>query len=172
MTDEDILDDPNLERVAAPTDLRKKVRVMSPREAAKFDPVKAAEQALDRLSVQFDSWMGNEIVELADALKALKPDPANGELQATLFQAAHNIRGQGQTLGYPLVGQVAGSLCRLIDGLPSPDKLPLPLVEQHVEAIRAMVAEDARDGDNKIGTALFNKLADVTDDYLEQIGSA
>jgi len=171
MADEDILDDPNLERFSAPTDLRKKVRVMSPREAAKFDPVKAAEQALEKLSTQFDTWMGNEIDELLDALKALKEDPTSRDLQVTLFQAAHNIRGQGETLGYPLVGHVAGSLCRLIDGMPSPTKLPMALVEQHVEAIRAMVAEDARDNANTIGNALFNKLADVTDDYLDQVNA-
>ncbi|MEH0072154.1 hypothetical protein V6L77_20735 [Pannonibacter sp. Pt2-lr] len=57
MISDDDLQGSDVEFVEPPTDLRKKVRVMSPREAAKFDPVKAAEAALERLSVQFDGWM-------------------------------------------------------------------------------------------------------------------
>ena len=56
MISDDDLQGSDVEFVKPPTDLRKKVRVMSPREAAKFDPVKAAEAALERLSVQFDGW--------------------------------------------------------------------------------------------------------------------
>ncbi len=81
------------------------------------------------------------------------------------------MKGQALTLGYPLVGSVASSFCRLLEHVPGPEKLPLSLVEQYVEAIRAMVAEGARDTDNPTGAALADRLSEVTEDYLAQFPS-
>ena len=52
--------------------------------------------------------------------------------------------------------------------MPSPDKLPLSLVERYVEAIRAMVAEGAKDEANKTGVELLKTLQGVTEEYLAQ----
>ena len=161
-------EDTSYEVMQPPTDLRKKVRILSKSEAAKFDPVKAAELALERLSVKFDGWMETETEELLQAYDAMRSEGANAENMETLFQAAHNMKGQAQTLGFPLAGSVAANFCYLLEHVPGPDKLPLELAEQHVEAIRAMVKEGARDADNAVGAALLKKLTEVTDDYLAQ----
>lgn len=151
-----------------PSDLRGKVRELSPREAKKFDPVKAAEAALARLSSNFGAWMENESQALLDAYEQLRKQGLGEETLAALFQAAHNIKGQALTLGFPLVGEVAASFCHLMETIPSPNKLPLALAERYVEAIRAMVSEGARDTDNSTGVALSRSLREVTDDYLAQ----
>jgi HPt (histidine-containing phosphotransfer) domain-containing protein len=160
--------DEDYEVLSPPTDLRKKVRELTPREARKFDPVKAAEAAVARLSSHFGDWMNNETKALMSAWQAIRSDGLNKDTLATLFQAAHNIKGQALTLGFPLVGQVAASFCHLIETIPSPDKLPLELAERYVTAIRAMVTEGAKDVDNKTGVALLDSLHGVTDEYLAQ----
>ncbi len=165
----DPLEDGDYETLTPPTDLRKKVRVLSKREAAKFDPVKAAEEALGRLSKNFGDWMSNETQDLMKAWAAIEADGLSEDSLAALYQRAHNIKGQALTLGYPLVGSVAGSFCHLIENVPSPSSLPLPLVGQYVEAIRAMVAEGAKDENNATGAALLQKLDEVTEDYLRQL---
>lgn len=165
ISDED-LQGGDVEFVKPPTDLRKKVRIMSPREAAKFDPVKAAEAALERLSAQFDGWMHKEADQLFSDWSAVDSDGLNGETLSKLYNTAHNIKGQAQTLGYPLAGGVASSLCHLIETINAPERLPLALLRQHVDAIRAMVAEEARDEANPTGSALLHKLRDVTLDYI------
>ena len=162
------LEDAEYEVLSPPTDLRKKVRILSKREAAKFDPVKAAEQALERLSSNFDDWMVKEADQLFEAYDTIRAEGISANNLDTLYQATHNMKGQALTLGYPLVGSVAGNFCYLLEHMPSPAKVPLALVEQHVEAIRAMVKEGARDTDNAIGAALLKKLTEVTDDYLTQ----
>ena len=161
--------DQDYEIVSAPTDLRKKVRVLSPREARKFDPVKAVEDAVSRLPPQFSVWMDDETRNLLNAWESLQANGISEEVLATLFQSAHNIKGQAQTLGFPLVGDVAANFCRLIETVPSPDRLPLKLAERYVEAIRAMVMEGAKDDANKTGVELLMKLKSVTDDFLEQL---
>lgn len=168
ISDED-LQGSDVEFVKPPTDLRKKVRVMSPREAAKFDPVKAAEAALERLSVQFDGWMHKETDQLFANWRAVEADGLNETTLSQLYNTIHNIKGQAQTLRYPLAGGVASSLCHLIETINAPERLPLALVRQHVDAIRAMVAEEARDEANPTGSALLRKLQDVTQDYIERM---
>jgi len=162
------LDEEEREVLSPPTDLRKKVRILSKREAKNFDPVKAAEQALERLSGKFDGWMSSEASELIGAYETIRAEGLNKTNMDMLYQAVHNMKGQALTLGYPLVGSVATSFCRLLEHVPGPDKLPLSLTEQYVEAIRAMVAEDARDDKNATGAALADRLSEVTEDYLAQ----
>ena len=159
------------EVVKPPRDLRAKVRVMSEREAARFDPVKSAEAALKRLSTDFDSWMANEAATLASAWSDIQENGMNEENCATLFRAAHDIKGQASTLGYPLVGAVAGSLCHLIEHVPATD-LPATLISQHVDAVRAMVAETAQKEENPTARALVDRLADVTEDFIAQRASS
>ncbi|WFE92247.1 Hpt domain-containing protein [Roseibium porphyridii] len=160
--------DQNYEIVSPPTDLRSKVRELSPREAKKFDPVKAAEAALNRLSSHFGGWMDNETVALNSAWENVQANGLSEDTIEPLFQAAHNIKGQALTLGFPLVGQVAAGFCHLIENVPSPDALPTELAGRYVEAIRAMVMEGAKDADNKTGVALLETLQSVTDAYLAQ----
>jgi len=160
--------DQEYEILTPPTDLRSKVRELTPREAKKFDPVKAAEAALERLSPHFGNWMDNETRDLLSAWESVKVDGLDDDTLATLYQAAHNIKGQALTLGFPLVGDVAAGFCHLIENIPSPDKLPLELAERHVEAIRAMVMEGAKDDANKTGVKLLQTLQTVTEVYLAQ----
>lgn len=168
MISDDDLQGSDVEFVTPPTDLRKKVRVMSQREAAKFDPIKAAEAALERLSVQFDGWMHKETGQLFADWSVIEAEGLNDTTLAKLYNTVHNIKGQAQTLGYPLAGAVAGSLCHLIEAVNTPAHLPLTLLRQHVDAIRAIVAEEARDVANPTGAALLHKLQDVTQDYIER----
>lgn len=157
------------EIITPPTDLRKKVRVLSKREAAKFDPVAAAEQALKQLSHNFENWMGKEADQLLDAWQKAKDLETNKTNLVTLYQEFHNIKGQAATLGYPLVGRLAANFCFLFERLEDDASLPYPLVEQHVSAARAMIAEGAHDEKNALGVNLVSKLEEVTDDYLGQM---
>ena len=164
-------DDPNdaAQIVKPPRDLRSKVRVLSEREAAKFDPVKAAEAALNRLSGDFDNWMENEAAALGEAWTEILKDGVDQERRDALFRAAHDIKGQASTLGYPTVGAVAGNLCYLIEHVAA-ENWPNKLIAQHVDAVRAMVAETGQQENNATARALVDRLVDVTEDYIARYG--
>ncbi|MHA7772317.1 Hpt domain-containing protein [Roseibium sp. M-1] len=160
--------DQEYEILTPPSDLRGKVRELTPREAKKFDPVKAAEAALQRLSSHFGNWMDIETLTMLNAWDRVRAEGLTEETLAALFQSVHNIKGQALTLGFPLVGEAAASFCHLIETVPSPDRIPLELAERYVEAIRAMVMEGAKDEANKTGVKLLSTLRSVTEDYLAQ----
>ncbi len=145
--------------------LRKAVSTVSSKDPHD-DPVARAEAALAGLSSEFESWMDSECNRLDTARNAVK---ANGFTKATheaLFHAAHDIKGHAATLGYPTAADPADSLCRLIEHTPDMTRIPIALVDQHVDAVRAIIRESDRPGGGAIATALTKRLREVTDEFL------
>jgi chemotaxis protein histidine kinase CheA len=98
-----------------------------------------------------------------NTIKASGITPGNRDV---LFRAAHDIKGQAATFGFPQVAPVADSLCRLIEHMPDIARLPLRLVDQHVDAIRAITHKNTRGDGLKYAAQLGEKLRHVTDEFL------
>jgi HPt (histidine-containing phosphotransfer) domain-containing protein len=86
-----------------------------------------------------------------------------------LFLAAHDLKGDAGTFGYAAAAPAADSLCRLIEHTPDPAKIPLALVDQHVDAVRAIVREYGREDILQVAVALTNRLRQVTDEFLVSV---
>jgi len=130
------------------------------------DPVERAEKALAELSTEFASWMEAECERLDKARRVVIKNrftPANKE---ALFHAAHDIKGEAATFGYPAVASAADSLCRLIEHTPDASRIPLQLVDQHVDAVRAIYREYARSDAKELAASLTTRLREVTDEFL------
>lgn len=130
------------------------------------DPVARAEKALAALSSEFGSWMDSECARLDGARHDILAAGLTGANTEALFRAAHDIKGEAATFGYPAVASAAESLCRLIEHTPPPVQIPMALIEQHVDAVRAIHREYARSDAQDLATALTNRLREVTDDFL------
>ena len=156
------------EFVAPPSDLRKKARSRAAK-AGDPDPVAAAEAALARMADSFDGWMSEETQRLAALWSAADLTDYEAETREAFYRAAHDIKGQAATMGFPMAGRIAGSLCRLLDGVLEVDRLPRELVRQHVQSVRAVIAENAREDTSQTARLLAERLDEVTDDFLEQV---
>ena len=132
------------------------------------DPVVRAEKALAELSSEFTAWMDLECERLDSARRKVKEKGFNKETREALFHAAHDIKGQAATFGYAYVASPADSLCRLIEHTPDIKRIPLTLVDQHVDAVRAIIREKARPDIAQIADALTKRLREVTDEFLAQ----
>jgi chemotaxis protein histidine kinase CheA len=157
------------ERIRVPNDLSKKVRKMSTIEAAKFDPVKAAEEAIEKLSDKFESWMGSEVDCLKETHQTAQSADFTEETYDALFRCAHDIKGQAETLGFPLIGRVANNLTLLLVAAKTQESFPKELISQHVSAINAMISEDARDDTNRLGVALVTRLEEASAPLTELV---
>ena len=151
------------EVITPPNRLQKAVAMTKP---AGFDPVARAEEALGNLSSEFSGWMNQECEQLDEARQKVKAEGFAEESRATLFRAAHDIKGEAATFGFPLVAPPADSLCRLIEHTPDLARIPLELVDQHVDAIRAIVREASRPDIAEIARTLTRRLREVTDEFL------
>jgi HPt (histidine-containing phosphotransfer) domain-containing protein len=151
------------EVITPPNKLR---QVMSMVAKSDDDPVKRAEHALQQMSGQFSSWMDAECERLDEARRNIKAQGFNPPTRDALFLAAHDIKGEAKTFGYPRAAAPADSLCRLIEHTPDMSRIPLTLVDQHVDAVRAIVRESARADIAEVAGALTRRLRQVTDEFL------
>nr|WP_321459846.1 Hpt domain-containing protein [uncultured Cohaesibacter sp.] len=147
-------------------DLRKKIKIL-PNNSG-FDPVAKAEEAMERLSYNFGNWMRDEVAKLQYAWEQAEKADLNEESVDKLFRSCHDIKGQAHTMGFPLAGLIASSMCELIERIPDPKKLPVDLLRKHVQSITAVVNENAREEDNFIGKQLAEELTVITEDYIEK----
>jgi hypothetical protein len=131
-----------------------------------LDAIEKAEVALAALKDEFAGWMDSEADRLEAARQAVHHAGASAPTLKVLFLASHDVKGDAATLGYPLAGRIAASLCRLIDHLPEPSRCPLALVDRHVEAIRAAVRESRRGKPDAIGAEVAEQLAILVEKYL------
>jgi HPt (histidine-containing phosphotransfer) domain-containing protein len=129
------------------------------------DPVARAEKALAQLSCEFGSWMDSECDRLDKARRAFATDVARSNADA-LFHAAHDIKGEAATFGYPAIASAAESLCRLIEYTPDTARIPLKLIDQHVDAVRAIYREYARSDAKELAATLTKRLHEVTGEFL------
>jgi HPt (histidine-containing phosphotransfer) domain-containing protein len=154
---------PDHEVITPPNKLRKAIKTASPRDP---DPVARAEQALAELSTEFSSWMQQECDRLDAARHKIRDAGFTKASREALFHAAHDIKGEAATFGYPAVAGVAESLCRLVEHTPTIERIPVALVEQHVDAVRAIIREYSRSDVQAMAVALTRRLREVTDEFL------
>ena len=130
------------------------------------DPVARAEKALANLSSEFGAWMETECERLDRARRDIAANGFNKENKDALFHASHDLKGEAATFGYPAVAAAADSLCRLIEYTPKAGQIPLRLVDQHVDAVRAIYREYTRSDAQQLAIILTKRLREVTDEFL------
>lgn len=151
------------EVIMPPHLLRKAITTGSPFD----DPVGRAEAALQKLSSEYSTWMRAECDRLEAARHDVLQKGMNKQTYQHLFHAAHDIKGEATTFGYPAVVGVANSLCRLLEHTPDISRIPLTLVDQHVSAVRAIIRETARPDHSEMAETLTRRLRDVADEFLK-----
>ncbi len=156
------------EVIMPPHELRKAVAAAADTDD---DPVARAEAALGQLSGEFSGWMHSECERLEAARQDVRQLGFTPMTHDQLFRAAHDIKGEAATFGFPAVAAAAESLCRLMEHTPDMTRIPLALVDQHVDAVRAIVREHARADLAAIAAALARRLREVTDEFLRNENS-
>jgi chemotaxis protein histidine kinase CheA len=146
--------------------LRSVARMTGEPGTVAMDVVAKAEAALAELESEFEGWMEEECTRLEDARAGIRRNGLNRETLDGLFSPAHDIKGEAATLGFPLAGRIATSLCRLVSHAPAPERVPAALIEHHVDSIRAVLREQIRQPHNPIGSAVAEKLAILVETFL------
>ena len=153
--------------ITQPNPLRKVLRRVDERDLD--DPVARAEQALAGLASEFRDWMLVEADRLSAAHAAILKSGFSDRASEELFRAAHDIKGDAATFGYPSAAAAAESLCRIIEHAPDLDKVPAELIKHHINAVQAIVRDHTRLDSTKVSVELSRKLRGVADEYLMHV---
>ncbi len=159
--------DTTVELIIAPGSLRDKVKVTGsgPVDTA---PIERAERALQQLSVAFDGWLKEEVDALLKAREAVRSQGLSKETRTELHRAAHDLKGQGETYGYPLITSVCSTLCKLFESAREPDLIPVEIIDHHVDAVRNMMKMKIKTNDHPQSVAVSNKLYDVVIEFANR----
>ncbi|WP_426442115.1 Hpt domain-containing protein [Bradyrhizobium genosp. P] len=130
------------------------------------DPVGRAEKALAGLSGEFKDWMTVEADRLSAAHAEVLRRGFNKETRDELFRAAHDIKGDAATFGYPAAAAAAESLCRIIEHAPDLNAVPAALITHHINAVQAIVRERTRLDTVVVSGVLSKQLRGITDEFL------
>jgi len=133
---------------------------------AQDDAVARAEAALAALAPEFSAWMAEECERLVRARREVAVRGFTGFTRDAMFRAAHDIKGQAETFGFARAGEVADSLCRLLERAPDAARIPRDLLDQHVDAIRAVMREGNGAAADATAAALAMRLREAADEFL------
>ena len=130
------------------------------------DPVGRAEKALAGLSGEFKNWMTIEADRLSAAHATILRNGFTDHTREELFRAAHDIKGDAATFGFPSAGAAAESLCRIIEHAPELDQVPSDLIAHHINAIQAIVRERTKLDTAATAGVLSLSLRGIADEFL------
>jgi HPt (histidine-containing phosphotransfer) domain-containing protein len=153
--------------ITQPNPLRKVLRRVAEKDLD--DPIARAEKALAGLSGEFKNWMSIEADRLSAAHAAILEHGLTNLTREELFRAAHDIKGDAATFGYPSAAAAAESLCRIIEHAPHLDEVPSDLIAHHINAIQAIVRERTKLDTASMAGELSRKLRGVADEYLMHV---
>jgi hypothetical protein len=150
--------------IVQPNPLRKVLRRVP--DDDRDDPVARAEKALKGLSGEFKNWMVIEADRLSDAWDAIRSGGFSDITRGELFRAAHDIKGDAVTFGFPSAGAAANSLCRIIEHAPDLAKVPGDLIMHHINAVQAIVRQRTKLDTVAMASELSRQLRGIADEFL------
>lgn len=124
------------------------------------DALDRADEVLEEMAESFQEWLEQEIGRLHAARLDGERLDWHGKTLETLHLSAHDLKGLGGTYGYPLVTQLAGSLCKLIemDKTRGLARANTGLIGAHVDALRAAARGRIKTDADPTGCALLSAL--------------
>ncbi len=117
-----------------------------------------AEAALEKMSDQFAEWIKEELARLLEAWASFEKTPDSVAAKNELHRRAHDLKGLAPTYGYPLVGRICATLCKLTGDEHGDITAPDRLLKAHVDAVKAAVLGKIKGADHPVGLALVAEL--------------
>jgi hypothetical protein len=102
--------------------------------------LRRAEAAVAEYAASYAEQIKPELEEMRRMVAAIGADAASAQPHiARLFDLAHNIKGHGASLGYPLMTSIGNLLCRLLRGRQSVGKVGLAAATAHLDAMDVVI---------------------------------
>jgi HPt (histidine-containing phosphotransfer) domain-containing protein len=155
-----------IEIITPPNVLKAKVGGALP--AVDQRAIARAEAALEKLSDQFNDWIGEELNRLIEAWDAYEATGGTEAAKFELHRRAHDLKGLAPTYGFPLVGRICATLCKLTGDEHGNIAAPGKLLKAHVDGVKVMVHSNIKGADHPVGLTLASELEEQTRQLIAQ----
>ena len=154
--------------IQPPNDLGLKVAISERKRDIKLAAIQEAEHALHELSTEFEGWMQQDITALKACRNVIADNGKSPDTLAALYDAALEIKAEGQMIGYPFAGLVCAMFCDLLQTCPNRMRIPLVLIDYYVDAVSVELHKPVNVAHDHTARALLEKLSLVTREFLER----
>jgi chemotaxis protein histidine kinase CheA len=118
------------------------------------EALRRAEDVVAKVAGEFEQSLRQEFAELDALVVQYRATPSDETLDQ-LFRRIHNLRGQGTTLGFPLITRIGNSFCRYIIERDETRAAKPELIEQHLNALQIV----SKQGGGKKQDAIADQVA-------------
>lgn len=154
--------------IIPPNNLKKKVKITIVKDGRETEAIDNADAAMDAMADKFKEWLIDEVSKFDQCRKDMCVE-RNVKNMSALHVVAHDVKGQAETMGFPLITLVSASLCKLIEVWENPETFPLDQLNNHVDAIKVMLSQDIRAANHPVGKKLTDALINTVYDYSDEI---
>lgn len=154
---------PQAQVINPPQTLQSKVEKGGP-GAVDLDALAKAEDVIANLADDYLDWVKEDLVRLEKAYEQLKS--GEGDIKENLdsvFQVAHDMKGQGGSFGYDLMTAIGDQLCRLVEKMDKVGPREVNMVRVHIDAMRVIIMKDLKGDGGDEGRQLLMGLTLVGD---------
>lgn len=118
-----------------------------------------AEEAVAALSDEYLVWARTECARVRALHASGVSKPAErAALQSKIFEAAHNLKGQGRCFGFDLVTDVAAMLCALMRDRDATSDDEWSVIGHHLDALEIVFVHAIRGSGGALGAKLLDRL--------------
>src|SRR4051794_8097326 len=140
-----------------------------PGQAGAIDPklIGAAQAAVGRLTPDYDTQAAKELAAIQAAVAEAQAATARPRLMAVkrIEALTNEMRGAGETFGYPLLSKFGRSLCSFVQDLKDVSDPQMTVIAAHVDAMAAVVTHKIQGDGGAIGRELAIALRKAIDKF-------
>jgi len=159
-------DEKAAKKIEPPNECLSKVRIGGPL-AVTDDVLEQAQADLPGLSALFFESIEEDIEALDAKLKEMTDDPdSQKEVLDEIARVAHDVTGNGGTLGYDLLTVVGNQLRHFLENATLPlNELGQEVVELHIYALHAIFTQKLSGDGGDIGAELMSGLTRIIEKW-------
>ncbi len=147
--------------IRQPNALKSKVSVGGP-GAVDLAALEKAEAVIADMGGSYLEWVEEDLVKISRILDDLKAAKDGGkDLLDSMFQVAHDIKGQGGSFGYQLMTILGHDLCRLIEKMDSAGPGEIDVIELYIGTMKLVVSQHMQGEGGEPGKQLLAGLDQV-----------
>ncbi|WP_133254199.1 Hpt domain-containing protein [Phenylobacterium deserti] len=120
--------------------------------------VELAQSALAQMQGDLREALVRDVAKLEAKRAEVAAVGISPDTVGQLYMRAHDLKSLGATCGFPAVSIVAESLCLVIDDEDYEFERQVGLIDDHIDAIKALLANDARDAAHPLAARLLEDL--------------
>ncbi|MBI1779354.1 MAG: hypothetical protein HYR63_28810 [Proteobacteria bacterium] len=169
-------DRPKVKVIHRKNRLRDKVGAPPGQRPGEIDPklIAAAQAAVGRLAPDYETQAARELAAIQAAVVEANATSGMARLAAVrrIEALTNEMRGAGETFGYPLLSKFGRSCCSFVQDLREVNDAQMVVIAAHVDAMASVVTHKIQGDGGAIGRELALALRKAIDKFRGAAGGA